>query len=423
MPPDSKYHRLAGKHLLLGVTGGIAAYKTVELIRRLKEHGASVRVILTAAGARFVPPLTLQAVSGHRVHQHLLDPDSEAAMGHIELARWADLLLVAPTTAHLMARLAHGLADDLLTTTCLASEAPVVLAPAMNRVMWQAEATRANRRLLQSRGVLILGPATGAQACGELGEGRMLEPETLLQQLARLWPAPRSAAPGLAGKRILITAGPTREAIDPVRFLSNRSSGKMGFALAEAAARAGARTLLVSGPVALSTPPGVERIDVLSADQMSRAVLARAAEYDVFIACAAVADYRPANPAKHKIKKHDGDLVLHLEPTPDILALVTALPRPPFTVGFAAETDALREHALDKLRRKHSDMIAANWVNRDGSGFEAESNSLEVFWPGGEARLGPDLKTRIAAQLLSLVATRLAEARPDPAPISAGSPP
>ena len=394
---------LDGKRILLGVTGGIAAYKSADLMRRLRDAGAEVRVVMTAGAQEFVRPLTFQAVSGNPVHTSLLDPDAEAAMGHIELARWADVVLIAPASADVLARLAHGLADDLLTTLCLATDARVAVAPAMNRLMWAHPATQANVRTLTERQVAIFGPGAGDQACGETGDGRMLEPLDLVAALGGVLPRPL-----LAGRYVLLTAGPTREAIDPVRYISNRSSGRMGFALAAAAARCGARVTLVAGPVNQPTPAGVERVDVESAEAMHQAVMQRVAECDIFVACAAVADYRAATPAEAKIKKQADTMDIALVRNPDILADVAARPQPPFTVGFAAETHDMQEHAEDKRRRKGLDMIAANWVGRPGSGFEAEDNALEVTWEGGGLSLGPEPKTRLAVGLMECIAERFA---------------
>jgi phosphopantothenoylcysteine decarboxylase/phosphopantothenate--cysteine ligase len=391
-------HLLANKRVLLGVTGSIAAYKGAELTRRVKEAGAQVHVVMTRSAREFVTPLTFQALSGNPVHTDLLDPSAEAAMGHIELARWADCILVAPASANFMARLAHGYADDLLATLCLATDAPVVLAPAMNRLMWANAATLANREQLIARGARLFGPAEGEQACGELGEGRMLEPEALVAALAEIF-----ANGALAGVRVLVTAGPTREPIDPVRFISNRSSGRMGFALAQAAAEAGAEVTLVSGPVVLDTPRGVARIDVETAQEMHAAVLARPC--DVLVACAAVADYRPAHPASHKLKKQARPLALELTPNTDIIANVAALPQPPFTVGFAAETHDLVPSAKAKLAAKQLDMIAANLVGA-GHGFDSDDNALEVLWPDGQCSLGPTSKHKLARQLIELIADR-----------------
>lgn len=393
-------HSLANKHILLGVTGSIAAYKAAELVRRLREAGAEVRVVLSAGGAEFVTPLTFQALSGNPVHSALLDTEAEAAMGHIELARWADAVIIAPASANVIARLAQGRADDLLAAVCLATEAPVAVAPAMNRQMWANAATRENLQRLRERGVHVFGPAAGDQACGETGPGRMLEAADIARHTAELFDTG-----ALAGLRVLITAGPTREAIDPVRYLSNRSSGRMGYAVAQAAAEAGARVTLISGPTALPTPPRVERIDVHSAQDMHAAVLERAGDADIFIASAAVADYRPAAPSEQKIKKTADTLSLALVRNPDILAEVAALPDGPFTVGFAAETENLLQHAREKLARKKLDMIAANHVG-EGQGFEAEENALSVIDAGSVTELPQAPKTQLARRLVALIAER-----------------
>ena len=397
----------ASARVLLGVGGGIAAYKSADLVRRLRERGAEVRVVMTEAATQFVGPATFQALSGQPVRCSLWDPAAEAAMGHIELARWADRVLIAPASADLIARLAHGLADDLLTTLCLASEAPLALAPAMNRVMWAHPATVANLALLRTRGVAVYGPGEGDQACGEVGAGRMLEPADLAERL--LAPAP---APLLAGRRLLVTAGPTFEDIDPVRFIGNRSSGRMGFAIAEAARALGAAVTLIAGPCALPTPPGVERRDVRSAAEMHAAVMQAVDGADLFVAAAAVADYTPAAPAGHKLKKTDPDLSLSLLRTRDILAEVAARQPRPFVIGFAAETGALEAHARDKLERKQLDMIAANEVGTPGSGFDAEDNRLLVLWPGGQAQLERASKRALALRLLELAAGRLPDRKP-----------
>jgi phosphopantothenoylcysteine decarboxylase/phosphopantothenate--cysteine ligase len=387
---------LSGKKILLGVTGGIAAYKSCELVRLLKGEGAEVRVVLTNAAARFVTPLTFQALSGNPVRTCLFDEAHEAAMGHIELARWADRLVVAPATADFIARLAHGLADDLLTTLCLATDAPLLLAPAMNHRMWEHAATRHNLALLVSRGVILVGPDEGGLACGEEGPGRMSEPVEIVRRL--------QGERGLfAGQKVMVTAGPTREALDPVRYLSNRSSGKMGFALARAFASEGARVTLVSGPVALPTPAKVERIDVESAQEMRQAVMASVGGQDLFVACAAVADYRPAKRQARKIKKSSDILELRLEPNPDILTEVAALRDGPFTVGFAAETDNLLEYARRKLDTKGVDMIAANQVG-NGQGFDVDRNALTVIWKGGQQQLPMQSKARLAEALVALIA-------------------
>lgn len=394
---------LNGRHILLGVTGGIAAYKSADLARRLRAAGANVRVVMTPAATRFVAPLTFQAVSGNPVHTDLFDPAAEAAMGHIALAREADLVLVAPASADFMARLAHGLADDLLTTLCLATRAPVALAPAMNTAMWENPATRSNADLLRSRGVHLMGPDNGPQACGETGEGRMLEPAGLVGAVRAV------LSPGfLGGLRLLVTAGPTREPIDPVRFLSNRSSGRMGFAIASVAAGEGAAVTLVAGPVALATPSGVERHDVESAEEMRQIVLAHAGTADIFISAAAVADYRPTDPASQKLKKTRASIDLALTRNPDVLAQVAGLRPRPFVVGFAAETGDLEGHAKQKLEAKNLDMIAANPVSEAGVGFDSAENRLEVFWPDGGCSLPRAGKPRLARQLLQVIAERYA---------------
>lgn len=399
------------KRVLLGVSGGIAAYKSPDLVRRLRERGHEVRVVMTRGAQDFITPLSLQAVSGQAVHTTLLDEQAEAAMGHIELARWADVVLIAPATADIIARLAHGLADDLLTTLCLATEAPIVLAPAMNHRMWVAPATQANVKTLTTRGVRLLGPGSGDQACGEVGEGRMLEPAQLAADLdARVLAGPGDT--GLAGLGVLITAGPTREAIDPVRYISNHSSGKMGYAVAAAARAAGASVILVSGPSDLPVPPGVERVQVESAAEMRDAVLSRVDGCDIFIAAAAVADYRPANKSEQKIKKKASALEIALVRNPDILAEVAAGGHAPFTVGFAAETEKLEAHARDKLERKSLDMIAANTVAGANAGFGVDTNRLRVFWKDGEVDLGESLKTELAQQLVALVIERFREKHP-----------
>ncbi len=397
------------QRILLGVTGGIAAYKSAELVRRLRDAGAEVQVVMTDAATAFITPMTLQALSGRPVRSSLMDPQAEAAMGHIELARWADCILIAPASADFLARLAHGLANDLLSTLCLASEAPLFLAPAMNRVMWQHPATRANCALLAARGARLLGPAEGGQACGETGLGRMLEPNDLVRALAT--PPIRA---NLRGLTVLITAGPTREPLDPVRFLTNRSSGKMGYAVAQAAQAAGARVILVSGPVHLDPPTGVTCLRVERAEEMRAAVMAQVDGADVFIATAAVADYRPAAQATGKIKKTDGELSLVLEPTPDILAEVAALPRRPFMVGFAAETERMAEYAEEKRRRKNLDLIAANRVDGRGMGFDSDDNALTVFWEGGSQALPRQPKTCLAVALVELIAEHLHRSRTAP---------
>ena len=397
---------LAERRILLGVTGGIAAYKAAELTRLLVRAGAQVRVVMTRAAQDFVGPLTFQALSGERVHTELLDAEAEAAMGHIELARWAEAVLVAPASADTLARLAQGRADDLLSTLALATEAPLAVAPAMNHVMWASAATRANLATLAERGVTILGPDSGDQACGETGPGRMREPAALLDDLADLL-GPRA----LAGVRTLITAGPTREPLDPVRYLSNHSSGRMGFAIAAAAARAGARVTLVAGPVTRATPPGVERIDVESAQEMDAAVQARLDATDLFIATAAVADYRPADVSTDKIKKgDDAGRTLALTRNPDILARAARHRPRPYCVGFAAETTVEAEQVEAKRRAKGADLICANAVGA-GRGFGDVDNTLAVSWDGGSTTLGPAPKEALARGLVRLLGERCGPAR------------
>ena len=386
--------------ILLGVTGGIAAYKSPDLVRRLRERGAEVQVVMTAGAGRFVTALSLQAVSGRPVRKTLWDEAAEAAMGHIELARWADAVLVAPATADFLARLAHGRADDLLTTLCLATTAPVHLAPAMNQQMWANAATVANVALLKDRGVRILGPGEGSQACGETGTGRMLEPEDLtLLVLSRL-----AADRVLEGLKVVVSAGPTQERLDPVRFISNRSSGKMGFAVAEAARDAGARVVLVSGPVNLDVPPGLEFVAVESARQMRDAVHQALPGADIYIGAAAVADYQASTVAMQKIKKTSERLTLELVRAPDILASVGALAGDrPFVVGFAAETENLEENARAKLTHKGVDMIAANRVG-DALAFDRDDNSLLVLWAGGREEIPTCGKPELARRLVALIA-------------------
>lgn len=394
-----------GMNIILGISGGIAAYKTPELVRRLKERGADVQVVLTKSANEFVTETTLQAVSGLPVRQNLWDKDAEAAMGHIELARWADLVLIAPATAEIMSRLAAGSAGDLLTTLCLATEAPLAIAPAMNQVMWSKPAVQENLRLLESRGARILGPDSGAQACGENGPGRMLQPDDIVAAVMSPTAVPGIPKSSLAGRKIMITAGPTREAIDPVRFISNRSSGKMGYALAEAAKNAGAQVLLVSGPVALDAPNGVQLLSVESAQDMFDATHEHIAGVDIFIAAAAVADYHPAEPKAGKIKKNESELSIDLERSPDILSSVAALRDAPFTVGFAAETENLSEYAKGKLEKKRLDMIIANLVGAQ-KGFEVDDNAVEVYWRGGERSFPVAAKTILAEDLIKLIEER-----------------
>lgn len=390
---------LADKNILLGISGGIAAYKSAELVRLLRKQGANVRVCMTASAQQFITPLTLQALSGNAVHTELLDPAAELGMGHIELARWADYILIAPATANVLAKLTWGLADDLLTTVCLASQAPLLLAPAMNQQMWKNPATQHNVRTLGERGVRLFGPAEGEQACGDTGPGRMLEPSQLLQALEECC----ATSQLLKGQRVLITAGPTREAIDPVRFLTNRSSGKMGYAVAQAAAQMGAEVMLVSGHVALECPPGVQRIITESAADMLKATCEQAKQADLFIATAAVADYTPADVADRKIKKNAEILSLEMKRTTDILATIKREHPHLFTVGFAAETHDLMAYARGKLERKGLDMIAANSV-ANGKAFDQATNALEVVWKGGHTSLPEMDKHALAHELLKIVA-------------------
>ncbi|WP_455380131.1 bifunctional phosphopantothenoylcysteine decarboxylase/phosphopantothenate--cysteine ligase CoaBC [Acidihalobacter prosperus] len=397
---------LENSKILLGITGGIAAYKACDLTRQLRKAGAEVRVVMTDAATRFVTPLTLQALSGHPVRTGLFEAEAEAGMDHITLARWADIILVAPTTANFMARLAHGMADDLLTTLCIATKAPICLAPSMNHIMWQNPATQHNMAMLIDRGIRLLGPDEGAQACGETGAGRMREPEDLISDLNSYLLRGR-----LNGCRILITAGPTREPIDPVRVLSNRSSGRMGFALAKGAIAAGANVTLISGPVCLATPSGVNRVDVETAEQMHGAVMSRLADTDLFIGTAAVADYRPTEYTSQKLKKSNETMELRLTRTPDILSDVTAHPNRPFSVGFAAETESVLENARGKLNQKGLDMIAGNLVGKN-LGLETETNALDVLWKDGHVHLEQASKTELAYRLINLIADLYISYRP-----------
>jgi len=389
------------KKILLGVTGGIAAYKSAELIRLIVKSGAEVRVVMTSAATEFVQPLTYQALSGHRVYTDIFDAEADSAMDHIELARWADLMIVAPASADFIAKMRNGYSDNLLLTLCLASKQPVVIAPAMNQQMYANQATQDNIKQLASRAVLIWGPDDGEQACGDTGPGRMLEPTEIFERMAEY------LSPGkLDGKNVLITAGPTREPIDPVRYISNRSTGRMGYALAQAAHQAGAGVTLVSGPVNLDAPSGVERISVSSAIEMRDAVIERVAKVDIFIACAAVSDYRVEQVAAQKIKKTTQKIKLELIPNPDIVSEVTRLKNKPFTLGFAAETEKLEQHAVEKLQRKNLDMIAANRVAAEQTGFESDTNELNVIWADGQRLLTLNDKHEIAKQLIDLVAER-----------------
>ena len=397
------------RRILLGVSGGIAAYKACELTRRLRDAGAEVRVVLTANAMRFVTPLTFQALSGNAVRSDLWDEAAEMGMGHLELARWAQRIVIAPASADMIAKLAHGIADDLLSTLCLATEAPLAIAPAMNHRMWRHAATQANVETLRARGAAILGPEDGPLAEGESGPGRLMESEAIVAALAQLESDARARG-ALAGLKVVIDAGPTYEDIDPVRFLGNRSSGRMGFAIAEAARDAGARVTLVAGPVSLPSPQDVRRIDVRSALEMRDAVLEETADADIFIATAAVADWRPRQPAENKIKKSAGTPALQLVENPDILAEVASLDRKPFVVGFAAETENLEHNAREKLARKKADLIAANEVGA-GRGIGAEDNALHLYWSNGDAALPRAPKRELAASLIQRVAALHRQAR------------
>ena len=387
--------------IVVGVTGGIAAYKAPDVVRRLKERGYAVKVVMSAGATEFITPLTLQAVSGEPVHRDLLDERAESGMGHIELARWADRVLITPATAHCMAQLAGGHAADLLSTLCLATTAPLALAPAMNQQMWQNRATQANRNVLLERGIQLIGPGQGEQACGEVGPGRMAEPGEIADAVDALF-----GPPLLAGLSVLITAGPTREAIDPVRYISNHSSGKMGYAVAQAASALGGAVTLVSGPTSIATPAGVEIVPVITAAEMYEAVINRAPASDVFVSAAAVADYAPAQAARQKLKKAESEMAVELVRARDILAAVAKLPQPPFTVGFAAETNNMRANAEKKLAAKALDMIAGNDVSDPQIGFNSDENALTVIWDGGQRDLPRAPKSVIAIELLSLVAEK-----------------
>lgn len=391
-------YQLVGKRILLGVTGGIAAYKSAVLLRLLRNYGAEVRVVMTHGATEFVTPLTFQALSGKPVHTELLDLDAESAMSHIELARWPDLILIAPASANFMARVANGFADDLLSTLCLATDAPIILAPAMNQQMWLNAATQENLEKLKTRGVSIIGPAEGDQACGENGPGRMLEAEEIASLAAKSFETNI-----LAGSRVLVTAGPTREDIDPVRYISNRSSGKMGYAVAMAAIEAGADVSLISGPVNLPALDRANITNVNSTAEMYQAVMQKISDADIFISAAAVADYSVESISQQKIKKSSDAFELKLKKNPDILSEVAALQNAPFSVGFAAETENLEANAQSKLHSKKLDMIAANHVG-DGQGFDVETNALTVFWKTGQKQLQQAPKTRLARNLINLIA-------------------
>ncbi|MBL1432354.1 MAG: bifunctional phosphopantothenoylcysteine decarboxylase/phosphopantothenate--cysteine ligase CoaBC [Gammaproteobacteria bacterium] len=388
---------LVNKRVLLGVSGSIAAYKSAELVRLLRKQGAEVRVVMTATATEFIQPLTFQALSGNIVYSAWDDADRGDGMGHIELARWADAIVIAPASADLLARLRQGMANDLLTTLCLASNGTIAVAPAMNRLMWDNAATKENMEVLRQRGIHILGPGTGGQACGETGLGRMLEPEQLVQGISGLF-----TSGILSGTKLLLTAGPTREPIDAMRFLSNRSSGKMGYALAQAAIEAGADVTLISGPVALTPPERAKRLDVNSANEMYEAVMSEISANDVFISAAAVADYRPANPSKEKVKRKDDNVDLALTQNRDIVASVAALANKPFTVGFAAETSDIEKHAMSKLKRKGLDLIAANQVG-DGQGAEVDDNAMTLYWADGCQHLEKTTKSKLARQMVAII--------------------
>ena len=395
---------LANKNILLGISGGIAAYKSAELVRELTRAHAQVRVVMTRAAKEFITPLTFQALSGYPVlSDEFEQTESANGMDHIELARWADAVLIAPASANTIAKLTHGGADDLLSTICLATQAPVTLAPAMNQAMWSNSATQDNVEILRKRGILFFGPAAGQQACGDVGEGRMFEPHQLLLSLSNLFNTGE-----LTGINVTVTAGPTQEPIDPVRFISNRSSGRMGYAIAEAAHDAGANVQLISGPVALQPPKEIEYMPATTAQDMFNIVKNNIEDQQIFISCAAVADYRPVAKQPEKIKKLHDDLSVELVRNPDIITEVAKLPNKPFVVGFAAETRELEKYALQKLERKRLDMIAGNDVSNSNIGFDSHENTLEVYWPGGHCSLERDTKTKIARRLISLIAERYA---------------
>jgi len=407
---------LNDKRIVVGVTGGIAAYKAPDLVRRLREAGADVRVAMTPAATEFITPLSLQAVSGQPVHEHLLDAHAESGMGHIELARWPDIVVIAPATGDFMARLAAGIANDLVSTLCLATDAPILLAPSMNRLMWSAPATQRNRQRLIDDGHLLVGPDSGDQACGETGAGRMSEPLDIVDAVAaaldgeqpKVDKAAASGDASLRGQHVMITAGPTFESIDPVRGITNHSSGKMGFAIAAAASAAGARVTLVAGPVALATPDGVDRVDVQSAEDMYNAVHQRIGDVNIFVGVAAVADYRPATVAEQKIKKQADTLTLELIKNPDIIASVASLPDRPYVVGFAAETNDVVANAKRKLVAKRLDLVCANRVGAATGGFASDDNALTLIDRNGTEELPFGTKHRLAGSLIEAIAQRRA---------------
>lgn len=397
---------LSGKKIVLGVSGGIAAYKTPELVRRLRERGAEVRVVMTEAAKAFITPLSLQAVSGYPVSDSLLDPAAEAAMGHIELGKWADLVILAPATADLIARIAAGMANDLVSTICLATPAPVAVLPAMNQQMYRAIATQHNLEVLSSRGLLMWGPDSGSQACGDVGPGRMLDPLTIVEMTVQHF----SVTKDLQHLNVMITAGPTRERLDPVRYITNDSSGKMGYAIAAAAAARGANVTLVSGPVSLPTPPWVNRIDVTTALEMEAAVQQHVQEQHIFVGCAAVADYRAAAVAGEKIKKQGDEITIKMIKNPDIVAgVATLLAHRPYVVGFAAETNNVEEYARQKRVSKNLDLICANDVSQAGQGFNSENNALHLFWQDGDKVLPLERKELLGHLLLNEIVTRYDE--------------
>lgn len=391
--------------VLLGICGGIAAYKSAELVRLLRKQNCEVRVVMTASALQFVSALTFQALSGNPVATQILNTEEENAMGHINLARWAELLIIAPATANSIAKFSHGLADDLLSTLYLATTCPVYIAPAMNQAMWNKRVTQENILRLTNHGVQLIGPEQGSQACGETGYGRMTEAQDICDYLLSL---PLSNT--LQGIKILISAGPTREPLDPVRYITNRSSGKMGYALAEAAKKLGAEVTLISGPVILPAPNNIQCIQVETAEQMHQAVISRASTHNIYIGAAAVADYSPASLSPSKIKKQNDESVIKLQKTKDILADVASLAdRPDFVVGFAAETDDLEQYAKDKLNRKNLDMIAANWVGKQQGGFDSDENALQVYWSSGSKSLDMTNKKQLAEQLISLIVEKMNE--------------
>jgi len=400
---DTSHKMFSNKRILLGVTGGIAAYKAAEILRRIQDQGGDVRVVMTKAATEFITPLTMQALSGYPVHLDLLDTEAENAIGHIELARWADLILIAPASANFIARYCHGQADDLLTTICLAANCHIAIAPAMNQAMWADNKTQSNIQELKRSDVLVLGPESGAQACGEVGLGRLLDINEIIALTSKLF-----SRGELSGKKVLITAGPTREAIDPVRYISNHSSGRQGYALAIAAMEAGADVILISGPTQLAPPDRISLIDVVSARNMHEAVMSNIENCDIFIGVAAVADFRPSHYTEQKIKKHGQDIA-HIELTlnPDIVASVANAKPKPFTVGFAAETENLDVYAKEKLIKKNLDMVIANDVSDARIGFNSEDNATTIFWEGGQSILPLMSKQQISIKIINLIAEQL----------------